>query len=300
MKCLRPQIRSNAEQFEVGVADLAHETSILAALDHPNIVKLYGRAAGDISNASKLDERYFILLDRLEDTLDDCIEGWKKTSSGGKQPPSIAQVKVACSIADALAYIHMNNIVYRDLKPANVGFDSCGVLKLFDFGFAIGINPPPPFLENNNSKDGNTMTSEEAESSDHLLYDKAGTPRYMAPEVALQTGYGMEVDVYSFGILLWEICNLKIPFAKIKSADDLHKTVFVKGSRPKVGKHLPENLKRLMESCWSIDPRKRPSMTYVKSMLCASVRDISGKGSDAVSDTATKRKKLSRSLTCGL
>merc|ERR1712238_488848 len=76
-----------------------------------------------------------------------------------------------------------------------------------------------------------------------LLYEKCGTPRYMAPEVGLGQGYGLPVDVYSFGILLWEICSLTKPFCKIKSAAEFHKTVFEKGSRPKVAKSWPPVLK---------------------------------------------------------
>ena len=264
MKCLRPQIRSNPEQFLIGVEDLVHETAMLASLDHLHIIKLHGRASGNLTNAFKLGDGYFILLDRLKDTLDDRLGRWKKNYPGGKHPPSLNQLKAATAIADALAYLHSCNIVFRDLKPANVGFDSTGVLKLFDFGFAIGVEP--------SSADG---------SNDHLLYDKCGTPRYMAPEVGLMKGYGINADVYSFGILLWEICALKKPFAKIKSAGEFHKAVFEKGERPKVGKKWPKNLQETATSCWSTNPKDRPTMANVKTMLTALVRETTNNGGDA-------------------
>lgn len=266
MKCLRPQIRSNAEQFMIGVEDLVHETAMLASLDHPNIVKLHGRAGGCVSNSFRLSDGYFILLDRLKDTLEDRMNRWKKTREK-KSPPTLSQIRTACSVADALAYLHSHNIVFRDLKPANVGFDTAGTLKLFDFGFAIGIDEPP------SSVCGSELSENSQES--HLLYDRCGTPRYMAPEVGLESGYGLPADVYSFGILLWEICALKKPFGTVKSADDFHKSVFEKGSRPSLKNYWPRVLAETMSNCWSTFPMSRPAMSHVKSMLAAHVLELS-------------------------
>ena len=50
--------------------------------------------------------------------------------------PSLSQILAAVSIADAISYLHSHRIIFRDLKPANIGFDNEGTLKLFDFGFA--------------------------------------------------------------------------------------------------------------------------------------------------------------------
>ena len=264
MKCLRPQIRSDAEQFIIGVEDLLHETLLLASLDHPNIIKLRGRSGECISNSFRLRDGFFILLDRLTDTLEDRIIRWKKTSKV-REPPALSQVKTACSLAEAMSYLHDKMILFRDLKPANVGFDASGVLKLFDFGFAIHVEPP-----------GKSGDSEES----HLLYDRCGTPRYMAPEVALEMGYSFPADVYSFGILLWEICALKKPFDHVKSADELHKAVFVQGARPKLGKYWPKVLRDILTSCWLSPANDRPTMPYIKTILSACAREASSHQND--------------------
>ncbi|KAL3811828.1 hypothetical protein ACHAXA_004255 [Cyclostephanos tholiformis] len=263
MKCLRPQVRSSADQFIIGLEDLVHETTVLASLDHPNIIKIHGRACGRNSASFRLGDGFFILLDKLAETLEDRIRRWKKLSYD-KRAPHLSQINTACSIADALSYLHAKRIVFCDLKPANVGFDSTGVLKLFDFGFASSLPDVGPC---------ETASGTDSKES-HLLYNKCGTPRYMAPEVALELGYSLPADVYSFGILLWEICSLKKPFGGVKSADELHMAVFVKNSRPKLCRHFPQVLRDLMTSCWSSSVDDRPEMWRVKTMLSAHAREI--------------------------
>lgn len=253
MKCLRPHNRSCHERFMIGIEDLIHETTMLASLDHINIIKIHGRA-GDIAN--RIGDGFFILLDRLTETLDDRFVRWKNLLQRKKGPPSLAQVNTACYIADALSYLHSKSIIFRDLKPSNIGFDSTGTVKLFDFGFALSV------ADGDNDKP-------------RLLHDRCGTPRYMAPENALDLGYSLPADVYSFGILLWEICALKKPFGSIKSAHEFNKAIFKKGVRPKLSTHWPECLSAIMISCWSESARERPNMQYVKTNLSAIARNAS-------------------------
>ena len=280
MKCLRPQIRSNVDHFIVGVEDLVHETVMLASLDHINIIKIHGRA---VCSSNRLSDGYFILLDKLQDTLSDRIGRWKKTSTGH---PSVSQIKTAYSIANALAYLHSKNIIFRDLKPANVGFDELGVLKLFDFGFATELE------SSNEDEDRN------GKSQPKLLTEICGTPRYMAPEVGLERGYSLPADVYSFGILLWEMCTLKKPFANVKSADEFHKSVFEKGARPKLSsKYLSPVLKDTIKNCWSSFPAERPSMEFVKKMLDAHVRDLSSRREQSTNQMSLRNSSVFRRLT---
>jgi len=264
MKCLRPQIRSDAEQFIIGAEDLVHETALLATLDHPNIIKVHGRSAGQLKDAFTLNDGYFILLDRLKkETLQDYIGDWSRYLR--HQGPTVRQIDIAISIAEAITYLHSKKIAYRDLKPGNIGFDSQGVVKLFDFGFAIGL-PAKSYLDVSNPYG--------------LLFDKCGTPRYMAPEVGLELGYRTEVDVYSYGILLWEICALTKPFAEIKTADEFERAVFIKGVRPSVKEHWPVLLSDTMKKCWSTRPAMRPSIKSVGSILREVKASLSGGGGD--------------------
>jgi serine/threonine protein kinase len=97
----------------------------------------------------------------------------------------------------------------------------------------------------------------------------------MAPEVGLDLGYSFPSDVYSFGILLWEICSLKKPFGSVKSADKFHEVVFKKGARPKLVKCWPKHLNDTMNKCWSNSPNERPDMWQVKTSLSALAKDAS-------------------------
>eukprot|EP00578_Thalassiosira_sp_NH16_P026861 CAMPEP_0181097588 /NCGR_PEP_ID=MMETSP1071-20121207/11650_1 /TAXON_ID=35127 /ORGANISM="Thalassiosira sp., Strain NH16" /LENGTH=282 /DNA_ID=CAMNT_0023180081 /DNA_START=126 /DNA_END=974 /DNA_ORIENTATION=+ len=278
MKCLRPQIRSDPDEFTIGAEDLVHETAILANLHHPNIIKLHSRASGNLKNAFMLNDGYFILLDRLSETLNDRIHGWKENHECTLQGPATAQLEVAHDVANAMCYLHSKRIVFRDLKPANVGFDSNGVLKLFDFGFASGLP----------EKDKSNPSG--------FLYERCGTPRYMAPEVGFSLGYSLPSDVYSFGILLWQIYALEMPFSSITSPAEFDRAVFMEGERPMIDNRWPVTAKELMSNCWCTNPSERPTMLDVKSILspaCSEKVDKKKSPMRAIRSRMIKAKKLS-------
>ena len=91
----------------------------------------------------------------------------------------------------ALEYLHGRNIVYRDLKPENIiiSIADKGHVKLCDFGFAKRLG----------SKDAKT-------------YTKCGTPSYIAPEIVLGMGHSFQVDVWSLGIMIYEMLAGFSPF----------------------------------------------------------------------------------------
>jgi len=275
MKCLRPDIRADADQFTIGSEDLVHETAILANLDHKHIIKVHGRAPGQLTEVFLKNDGYFILLDRLDETLHDRIDAWK-AADHALQGPKAEQLSVAHDVADAMLYLHSRGIVFRDLKPANVGFDGRGVLKLFDLGFAIGL------------------PEKEEENPEGVLYDRCGTPRYMAPEVGLSLGYGLPSDVYSLGVLLWEICSFDKPFAHITSAAAFERAVFKGGERPPIELHWPKAVRGLMAGCWHAKPESRPTITEVRSSLAVKAAGTAPKKKSALKSL---RSRMSRKKT---
>jgi serine/threonine protein kinase len=141
---------------------------------------------------------YFLLLDVMTEVLSNQLAKdriVKERGGGTKIRKKSLRIKamykriehVATGIVAGMRYLHSHDIVVRDLKPGNVGFDEEMNVRLFDFGMARKVS--------------------ECDSG-----EICGSPRYMAPEVMQCSGYTLKVDVYSFGILLYELCTLEVPF----------------------------------------------------------------------------------------
>eukprot|EP00804_Cyclotella_cryptica_P031212 CCRYP_020320-RB/>CCRYP_020320-RB protein AED:0.34 eAED:0.34 QI:0/0/0/1/1/0.5/2/0/228 len=158
------------------------------------------------------------------------------------------RVKVAFDIAAALKYLHEKRIIYRDLKPENLGFDVRGDIKLFDLGLVKELHPDAQ------DRNGNYKLS------------MAGTPRYMSPECGMYRHYNLSADVYSFSMLLWEIIALEKPLQGF-SFSQLKKEVFQEGFRPPLKTIWHKGLRTLIAAGWSQNPNKRPQMDEVYEKL---------------------------------
>eukprot|EP00752_Nemacystus_decipiens_P011886 g10539.t1 len=153
------------------------------------------------------------------------------------------RVAMALDVSKAMGYLHSRSppVLHRDLKSLNLLVaKEDGPVKLCDFGLVR-----------------TTVTS-------------AGTPAYMAPELLEDRPYSKSVDVYAFGILLWEIFSRAIPFAGF-SAADIREAV-VSGGRPKVPRGNPSEVGQLMCRCWCQDSRQRPPFDEVEDLLQESLR----------------------------
>jgi serine/threonine protein kinase len=134
-----------------------------------------------------------------------------------------------------MQYLHKKRVIYRDLKPANVGFDANGTIKLFDFGLALEI-----------VESGRRMTP------------TSGSLRYMSPENVRSGDYDFSADVYSFGVLLWEVLTLETPFMGMASEVILD-VVVKSGVRPKLDAQVGcKSLQSIIRQCWDSRPETRP------------------------------------------
>lgn len=129
--------------------------------------------------------------------------------------------------------LHERNVVYRDLKPENILLDSEGYLKLVDFGTAKKLD----------AKCGRTFT-------------QVGTTHYMAPEVMRGKGYGLEVDVWALGILLFELLCGQLPFGE-NADNDREVCRAVLAGKPHIPQALEECSKKIIVSLLEPRPRRR-------------------------------------------
>lgn len=196
-----------------------NEARIQANLNHPHIAQLYDFIYDD--------QTPVIIMEYIEGvTLQTLINQSKSLTTPVKE-------KIFIQILEAVAYLHDKSIIHRDLKPANVKIDSSGNVKLIDFGISKGLSSPQF------TKEG------------HLV----GTINYSAPERL--TGKNLpQSDIWSLGIILYELMTLKPFFKEINTASQL--------SRLKDKNFIAEKIKSydgphalVIKKCLTYNPKLR-------------------------------------------
>jgi serine/threonine protein kinase len=262
LKNLNPKLALSPNKLVVGAKDLVMEAHFLSSFNHENIIQLRGWSAAGIAGFAETGraDGFFLVFDRLEETLTRRITMWREKSKESKKSSLVKsrsairmqlfaeRVKAAVDVAAAVEYLHANNIIYRDLKPANIGYDQYGTLKVFDFGLAVEL-PEGSDRDSTFNLAGNT-----------------GTARYMAVEVIRKHPYNVKADVFSFSILLWELMALCKPYDG-RPGPEVKERVCVFQERPAIPRTWPSGLRQIMKRGWAESLRERPHMDEVKSVL---------------------------------
>ncbi|CAK7329436.1 unnamed protein product [Dovyalis caffra] len=162
-------------------------------------------------------------------------------------------LKVAIDVAKGMNYLHQNNIIHRDLKAANLLMDENEVIKVADFGVA------------------------RVKAQTGVMTAETGTYRWMAPEVIEHKPYDHKADVFSFGIVLWELLTGKLPYEYLTP---LQAAVGVvqKGLRPTMPKNTHPKLAELLEKSWQQDPALRPDFSEIINILQQIAKEVGDDG----------------------
>ena len=203
----------------------AEEARAASALNHPNIVTIY-----EIDTEDELD---FIVMEYINGrTLEQVIR-----RKGLKVGPAL---KCAVQIADAMSCAHAARIVHRDLKPTNIMIMESGRVKILDFGLAkpdsAGENEPTRTLLTGG---GEVM----------------GTAAYMSPEQAQGRTVDARSDIFSFGVVLYEMVTGEPLFQRESIAATL--AAILKEEPKPIGPCLPRDLERILMRCLRKDPNRR-------------------------------------------
>ena len=229
LKILRGQYADDEEFVE----RFRREAQSAAGLSHPNIVSIYDRGRSE-------DGAYYIAMEYVpRGTLKDRI------SRDGALEPGMA-AGVALQIADALQAAHESGVIHRDIKPQNVLITKTGDIKVTDFGIARATSSP--------------LTATSA---------VLGTAGYMSPEQAMGEPVGQGSDLYSLGVILYEMLTGDIPF---RAESPIAQAMMHVNERPRsprgVNPEVPEPLDALTLKLLAKDPEDRyPSATALANDL---------------------------------
>ena len=232
-------IRRSAVDDESALDRLLREATLASALNHPNIVTIYetGVVGAD---------RYIAM---------ELIEGATLRQLAAQGLPLSRIVGIARQVAEALAVAHAQQIVHRDIKPDNVMVRPDGYVKLLDFGLARA----QPDRYGSGATGGGTASTEAG-----LIL---GTIGYMAPEQARGETVTAEADVFSLGVLLYELVTGRHPFMLSTAASQLATLNALLWETPEppslLNPELPRALDQLILESLQKDQRLRPGASEV-------------------------------------
>eukprot|EP01102_Stenamoeba_stenopodia_P007107 TRINITY_DN1982_c0_g1_i9.p1 TRINITY_DN1982_c0_g1~~TRINITY_DN1982_c0_g1_i9.p1 ORF type:complete len:1452 (+),score=527.97 TRINITY_DN1982_c0_g1_i9:1107-5462(+) len=208
------------------VDNLLIEVPALRALRHPNLVDFLGVSIDKFAYSVS------------EHVVGVSLQAFLRRSKVINFP---FVLKAALGIASALQFLHSKNITHRALKTKNILLDKKANVRVNDFGL-------------------------ESVKDELAKAISLATPEYLAPELLLQRKFNNQVDVYSFGIILWELCTLQQPYNGMNPKQVIL-SVVKNGARPPVPQNCPIAFSRLMQACWATDPNKRPTLANIIKLL---------------------------------
>lgn len=224
LKLLPPQFAADNERKK----RFEKEARAISALNHPNIITIF-----------EIEE-----TDNIHFMATEFIDGQTLRSRIAENPLSWQEaVKIAIQIATALDSAHSVGIIHRDIKPANIMIRKDGIVKVLDFGLAKLTAP-----------DSDDFLTRDQTAPNRVM----GTINYMSPEQALGQQIDARTDIFSFGVVLYEILSGKVPFAGASDAAIYNATIHK--LLPSVGEsnsEIPAGLDQILKHALEKDREAR-------------------------------------------
>ncbi|KAF2314779.1 hypothetical protein GH714_033534 [Hevea brasiliensis] len=224
----RPE--NDQERAKLMEQQFQQEVIMLATLKHPNIVRFIGAC-----------RKPMVWCIVTEYAKGGSVRQFLMRRQNRAVPLKLA-VKQALDVARGMAYVHGLGLIHRDLKSDNLLIFGDKSIKIADFGVA------------------------RIEVQTEGMTPETGTYRWMAPEMIQHRPYTQKVDVYSFGIVLWELITGMLPFQNMTAVQAAF-AVVNKGVRPVIPNDCLPALGEIMTRCWDANPDVRPPFIEVVQML---------------------------------
>jgi len=224
----------------VRLYELLKEACVMASLNHPNICTFIGVCA----NASA--RKHYIISELMDCSLFDLIHQPYKLRWHGELTVSLV-VNLSKAICFGIGYLHGLNMVHADLKSSNILIDYSSswqlIPRICDFGHAAMRTFPSP-------------------------HHRCGTPHWAGPEVLRSEALGPAADIYSFGVIMWEMLAQKLPHKGLSFGQVLASVGWA-GWTPDMSllPEIPSELRRLLKECLSFSPTDRPTSKDVQRRL---------------------------------
>lgn len=284
------QVQSSVSRFSRDV--FARECAALKKIDHPNLLKCLG--FGSTTCARRFIVTELMSAGSLKDMLH--IESVDLSWT--------FRMSIAIQVASGMAHLHGIPLIHRDLKSDNILLDEIGRVVVGDFGTSRQFHVDLPHVvvstftgvvrlvpcatgSNRSGRSHCGVGQAPVIHTSHTMTVTTGTLLWMAPEIFRgDCHYSGAVDVYSFGIVLWELATREFPWQR-EFENDTDAAFLAKlcqalqtGKRPTVPKCLLQkrplrNFTAIMEQCWSGDPADRPTFESLLTPLAACLRAMS-------------------------
>ncbi len=235
LKILHPEISRDQETID----RFSNELRLARQIAHKNVCRMF--------HLGEHEDSYFIIMEYIPgQDLQSMIKMTKQLSTE-------TAISIAKQISEGLAEAHRMGVIHRDLKPGNIMIDRDGNARILDFGIARSI-------------ESRGMTK-----SGHLI----GTPEYMSPEQAQDTGVDQRSDIYSLGVILYEMVTGKVPFTGDTPISVTIKHIEEMPKSPKtLAPQIPDELNLLIMKCMAKNKEYRYKSAGELSKELARIEEI--------------------------